>query len=102
MMYAGKNFHFLTLWKNMAIRWKLDMKVGENNPNMVFALAIQKHFLNFRTPAPAHFGGIVFQAQRLERSIFTILAWGIRMETDFGGVIGCVLMNQQMRSLLLS
>lgn len=100
MMYAGKNFHFLTLWKNMAIRWKLDMRVGENNPNMVFALAIQKHFLNFRTPA--HFGGIVFQAQRLERSIFTILAWSIRMETDFGGVIRCVLMNQQMRSLLLS
>lgn len=70
MMYAGKNFHFLTLWKNMAIRWKLDIRVRENNVNMVFALAIQKHFLNFRIPLS--FCHILFKAQRLERSIFTI------------------------------
>ena len=50
MMYAGKIFFLIALWKNMAIRWKLDMKVGENYMNMAFALAIQKHFLNFRIP----------------------------------------------------
>lgn len=97
MMYAGKIFFLIALWKNMAIRWKLDMRVGENYPNMVFALAIQKHFLNFRTAA--HFGGIVFQAQRLERSIFTTLNLNL-----FNLVVGVIaaLMNQQMSSLLLS